>query len=145
MVIMCVYNSDLHSIVHLLFHLAITLMDLSSLPLECTDIEVFRTYRVARRLIINFGFLQANVKDAASTTSITGSNVSLGQIAVAYVAAQLTGAVLAGASVLAVFDGAIRDYERANNITRGDEGSARSAMAFGQYMPNPAAGCECHA
>ena len=56
---------------------------------------------------------------------------------VPYWLAQLLGAVLAGATVLWAFSGAISDFENKVGITRGSIGSERSAMAFGEYFPNP--------
>ena len=56
---------------------------------------------------------------------------------VPYWLAQLLGAVLAGTTVLWAFGGAISDFENKLGITRGTIGSERSAMAFGEYFPNP--------
>ncbi len=55
-----------------------------------------------------------------------------------YWGAQLTGAALAGAAVLATFHPFIERFETAEGIERGAPGSERSAMVFGQYFPNPA-------
>ena len=55
-----------------------------------------------------------------------------------YVAAQLVGAVLAGATVAALFGSLLRRFEAAKGIVRGAPGSELSAMVFGEYFPNPA-------
>ncbi|MCI0440701.1 MAG: aquaporin [Chloroflexi bacterium] len=55
----------------------------------------------------------------------------------AYWAAQLAGAMLAGVAVLAIFGPFLRNFERENGIIRGEPGSERSAMVFGEYFPNP--------
>ena len=55
-----------------------------------------------------------------------------------YWSAQLTGAVLAGLTVLAAFGPFITRFESENGLVRGAEGSQLSAMAFGEYFPNPA-------
>ena len=55
-----------------------------------------------------------------------------------YWCAQLLGAILAGLAVLWAFGNAISHFEAANGITRGESDSVRSAMAFGEYFPNPA-------
>ena len=55
-----------------------------------------------------------------------------------YVAAQLGGAVLAGATVAALFGPLLRRFEAAKGIVRGAPGSELSAMVFGEYFPNPA-------
>ena len=55
-----------------------------------------------------------------------------------YWSAQLTGAVLAGLTVLAAFGPFIARFESENGLVRGAEGSQLSAMAFGEYFPNPA-------
>ena len=56
----------------------------------------------------------------------------------AYWGGQFVGAILAGAAVLALFGPAINRFETLNGISRGDAGSEASAMAFGEYFPNPA-------
>ena len=55
----------------------------------------------------------------------------------AYWGSQLVGAMVAGAVVLALFNPFIARYESENGIVRGEVGSERSAMAFGEYFPNP--------
>ena len=55
-----------------------------------------------------------------------------------YWAAQLLGAMLAGAVVLATFGPFLARFEAEQQITRGAAGSERSAMVFGEYFPNPA-------
>ncbi len=56
----------------------------------------------------------------------------------AYWAAQLTGAVFAGLAVLGIFGPFLARFEQNAGIIRGDAGSERSAMVFGEYFPNPA-------
>ena len=56
----------------------------------------------------------------------------------AYWAAQLIGGVLAGVAVLLIFNPFISEFEEINGIERGEPGSQESAMAFGEYFPNPA-------
>jgi glycerol uptake facilitator protein len=55
-----------------------------------------------------------------------------------YVAAQLAGALLAAATLHALFGHALVVFERTHGITRGAPGSELSAMVFGEYFPNPA-------
>ena len=55
-----------------------------------------------------------------------------------YWTAQLIGAVLAGATVLAMFSAFIVRFEADNDLVRGEDGSQLSAMMFGEYFPNPA-------
>ena len=55
-----------------------------------------------------------------------------------YWTAQLTGAVLAGLTVLAAFGPFILRFESENGLVRGEDGSQLSAMVFGEYFPNPA-------
>ncbi len=60
----------------------------------------------------------------------------LGRLPV-YWAAQLLGAVFAGVAVLAIFGPFLSRFEAENGIVRGEAGSQRSAMVFGEYFPNP--------
>ena len=54
-----------------------------------------------------------------------------------YWTAQLIGGVLAGLAVLFMFNPLLSRFELENQIVRGEPGSERSAMVFGEYFPNP--------
>lgn len=54
-----------------------------------------------------------------------------------YWIAQVVGAVLGGCVNLGIYGETLKQYEKDNNITRGDPGSVASAMTFGEYFPNP--------
>lgn len=54
-----------------------------------------------------------------------------------YIAAQMLGGVLAGATLYAFNSDAISLYENENGIERGGNGSVVTAMMFGEYFPNP--------
>jgi len=54
-----------------------------------------------------------------------------------YVAAQTVGAFLAAALLHAMFSAEIARFELARGFTRGAAGSELSAMAYGEYFPNP--------
>ena len=55
-----------------------------------------------------------------------------------YCAAQVIGAMLAGATVAAAFWPFLERFEAEKRLTRGAPGSELAAMVFGQYFPNPA-------
>ncbi len=55
-----------------------------------------------------------------------------------YWGAQLLGAALGGVAVLAAFHPFIERFEEDQRLVRGEAGSQASAMAFGEYFPNPA-------
>ncbi len=54
-----------------------------------------------------------------------------------YIVTQLVGAFVGAAVLYFVFGDALRAYEQANGIVRGQPGSEASAMVFGEYFPNP--------
>lgn len=54
-----------------------------------------------------------------------------------YALAQFSGAFVAAALLFFVFGGALHTYEQTNGIVRGQPGSEASAMAFGEFFPNP--------
>jgi glycerol uptake facilitator protein len=58
---------------------------------------------------------------------------------VPYIGSQLVGAFIASALLLSMFSGILRGFEEDNKLIRGQAGSERAAMVFGQYFPNPAA------
>lgn len=58
--------------------------------------------------------------------------------ALAYVVAQVAGAMAASLTLYGMFSEAIVEFERRNGLLRGGPGSERSAMVFGEYFPNPA-------
>ena len=56
---------------------------------------------------------------------------------IAYIIAQVFGAAAAAALNLVIYGSTIAAFERSNGIVRGQADSVRSAMAFGEYFPNP--------
>jgi glycerol uptake facilitator protein len=58
---------------------------------------------------------------------------------VPYIGAQLVGAFLGSVLLHSMFSGILDAFESENKLTRGQPGSERAAMVFGQYFPNPAA------
>ncbi len=54
-----------------------------------------------------------------------------------YILSQLTGAFLAAALLFSLFSGVLNTYEQDKAIVRGQAGSEKSAMLFGEYFPNP--------
>ena len=55
-----------------------------------------------------------------------------------YWLAQMAGAVLAGATLLALYNPFIQRFEVQHGLERGEPGSQLSAMVFTEYFPNPA-------
>jgi len=55
-----------------------------------------------------------------------------------YSIAQLLGGTMAGVFNLLIYNNAITYFEKQTNIVRGSPASVRTAMAFGEYFPNPA-------
>ncbi len=55
----------------------------------------------------------------------------------AYLAAQLFGAFAASAVLFALYGGVLAGFEAREGLVRGQPGSERSAMVFGEYFPNP--------
>ena len=56
-----------------------------------------------------------------------------------YILSQLAGAFLAASLLFALYGGVISRFEQAHNLVRGQAGSERSAMVYGEYFPNPTA------
>jgi glycerol uptake facilitator protein len=56
-----------------------------------------------------------------------------------YIIAQLIGAILASLILYVMFSGVLKGFEKEKGIVRGQPGSERSAMVFGEYFPNPGA------
>lgn len=59
-----------------------------------------------------------------------------------YVLAQISGAIIAGIVVYALFHTVIGEYEAHHGIVRGSLESVKTAMMFGEYFPNPGNGIE---
>lgn len=55
----------------------------------------------------------------------------------AFILSQLAGALCAACVLYAMFSGALSHYEKTHGIIRGEVGSERSAMCYGEYFPNP--------
>ena len=58
--------------------------------------------------------------------------------AIPYIIAQIFGGFCAGIMLFVFYHDAISNFETERNITRGEDGSERSGMVFGEYFPNPA-------
>ena len=56
-----------------------------------------------------------------------------------FVGAQLAGAILGSVVLYGLFAGVVAGYEQEHHLPRGQPGSERVAMVFGEYFPNPAA------
>lgn len=54
-----------------------------------------------------------------------------------YIISQLAGAIIAAAILYVLFAGVIDTFEKQHKIVRGQPGSERSAMIYGEYFPNP--------
>jgi len=54
-----------------------------------------------------------------------------------YLASQLVGAILAAALLYALYGGVIARFEATHQLVRGQAGSERTAMVYGEYFPNP--------
>lgn len=54
-----------------------------------------------------------------------------------YILSQFMGAFVAAAVLYLIFGDAIKMYEMANGISRGQAGSEATAMVFGDFFPNP--------
>ncbi len=67
-----------------------------------------------------------------------GSGAASRRKVLPYVAAQLSGAVIASALLLCLFSGILAGFEKDKGLVRGQSGSELSAMVFGEYFPNPA-------
>lgn len=56
-----------------------------------------------------------------------------------YIFSQLIGAFLAAALLYALYGGVILRFEQSHGMVRGQAGSERTAMVYGEYFPNPIA------
>lgn len=83
------------------------------------------------------GLSCAHLNPAVSIAFVCARRMPVRKLPV-YLAAQFTGAVLAGLLLYLIFSGSIVKFELANNIIRGSSESVRTAMIFGEYFPNPA-------
>jgi glycerol uptake facilitator protein len=59
------------------------------------------------------------------------------RLVVPYFVAQFVGAFAGAAVIYLIFGDALKAYEAANGIARGQSGSEASAMVFGEFFPNP--------
>lgn len=58
---------------------------------------------------------------------------------VPYIASQLLGAFLAGATLFILYEPQLAQHEANKKVDRGETGSEVSAMCYGEYFPNPGA------
>jgi glycerol uptake facilitator protein len=79
----------------------------------------------------------AHINPAITAVAVVFDRMPLSR-AVAYLCAQVTGAMAASLVLYAMFAEAVLEFERKHGLLRGGPGSERSAMIFGEYFPNPA-------
>jgi glycerol uptake facilitator protein len=79
----------------------------------------------------------AHINPAMTAVAVVYDRFPPGR-ALAYVVAQVLGAMAASLLLYAMFAEAILEFERRFGLLRGGPGSERSAMVFGEYFPNPA-------
>ncbi len=78
----------------------------------------------------------AHLNPAVSLAMVISGRMHL-RLLPGYWISQVTGGVLAGMTVLLLFNDSILQYEAANQIVRGAPESIKTAMLFGEYFPNP--------
>jgi len=78
----------------------------------------------------------AHLNPAVSLAMVVGRRMSVRKLPV-YLVAQFAGAILAALALYVLFAPSIAQYENAHGIIRGTAESARTAMMFGEYYPNP--------
>ena len=78
----------------------------------------------------------AHLNPAVSLAMVAGRRMSVRMLPV-YIAAQLTGAILAALAIYLLFAPSIEQYENTHGIIRGTAESVKTAMMFGEFYPNP--------
>lgn len=78
----------------------------------------------------------AHLNPAVTVAMVIGKRMHANKLPV-YLAAQFTGAFLAGLVLYVLYAPSIAAYETAHGIVRGSPGSVQTAMMFGEYYPNP--------
>ncbi|HLC16256.1 MAG TPA: MIP family channel protein [Thermodesulfovibrionia bacterium] len=81
----------------------------------------------------------AHLNPAVSIAMVLCRRMAFSRLPV-YLAAQFVGAFVAAGMLYMVFGSSITEYERIHEILRGSQESVRTAMMFGEFYPNPAAG-----
>ena len=80
----------------------------------------------------------AHLNPAVTVSMAVWSDFPKGRV-LPYILSQLCGAFAAAAVLYGVYSDAFYAFERGNGIARGWVGSEASAMAFGEFYPNPGA------
>jgi glycerol uptake facilitator protein len=91
---------------------------------------------IATAIYLTGALSGAHLNPAVTVSMATWSDFPKARV-VPYVVAQMAGAFAGAAILYFVFGDALRTYEQANSIVRGQPGSEATAMVFGEYFPNP--------
>ena len=91
---------------------------------------------IATAIYLTGALSGAHLNPAVTVSMAVWSSFPKGRV-LPYVVAQVCGAFVASAVLYFVFGDALRVFEKANGIIRGQAGSEASAMVFGEYYPNP--------
>ena len=81
-------------------------------------------------------FSQAHLNPAVSAGFVVNGNLSFKKLGI-YSLSQFAGAWVGGCFLYLLFNGLIEEFELAQGIVRGSEGSYHSAVMFGEFFPNP--------
>jgi glycerol uptake facilitator protein len=81
----------------------------------------------------------AHLNPAVSIAMVVAGRMTPRKLPV-YVLGQFAGAFVAAGLLYLLFAPSIARFEQAHGIVRGEPASIRTAMVFGEYYPNPAAG-----
>lgn len=89
-------------------------------------------------------YLTRHISCAHLNPAVTLAMVASGRMAArklpAYLMAQFTGAIAAGAVIYLLFGPSISAFEATHDIVRGSAESVQTAKIFGEYYPNPGSG-----
>ena len=91
---------------------------------------------IATAIYLTGALSGAHLNPAVTVSMAVWSSFPKGRV-LPYVVAQVCGAFVASAVLYFVFGDALREFEKANGIIRGQAGSEASAMVFGEFYPNP--------
>jgi glycerol uptake facilitator protein len=80
----------------------------------------------------------AHLNPAVSIAMAVSGRMKVGKLPL-YLAAQFSGAFLAGLAIYALFNPSIVAFEAAHQLVRGAPESIKTAMLFGEFYPNPGA------
>jgi glycerol uptake facilitator protein len=116
---------------------AVALADIVGILTSLYQVALFWGIGVCLAIMISKKYCPSHLNPAVTLAMNIAGKCSWKKF-MPYSLSQLMGALFAALTLYVIFSASLSEFETLHGIVRGDSGSYRSAMMFGEFFPNPA-------